>query len=85
MRQSVDATGALLAALMVRHLVPGEDPGRQLRFRPSWLYGQLGHIARTAFPEVTASHTVTGPFDAILAELRQRIQDGETGATGHET
>jgi len=44
-----------------------------------------GHIARKAFPEVTASPTVTGPFDAILAEIAERIQDGETGAAGHET
>jgi hypothetical protein len=85
MRQSGDANGALLAALMVRHLVPGEASGRQLGFHPSWLYGQLGHIARKAFPEVTASRTVTGPFDAILAELTHRIQDGDTGTTGHET
>ena len=85
MRQSGDATGALLAALMVRHLVPGEPPGRQLGFSPSWLHGQLGHIARKAFPEITASPTVTGPFDAILAELTHRIQDRETGTTGHET
>jgi len=85
MRQSGDATGALLAALMVRHLVPGEDPGRQLGFSPSSLYGQLGDIARKAFPEVTASPTVTGPFDAILDELAERIQDGETGTAGRET
>ena len=51
MRQSDDATGALLAALMVRHLVPGEDPDRRLGFSPSWLYGQLGHIARKAFQD----------------------------------
>ena len=38
MRQSGDATGALLAALMVRHLVPGEGPDRRLGFSPSWLY-----------------------------------------------
>jgi len=50
MRQSGDATGALLAALMVRHLVPGEDPDRRLGSSPSWRYGQLGHIARKAFP-----------------------------------
>jgi hypothetical protein len=50
MRKSGDATGALLAALMVRHLVPGEDPDRRLGFSPSWLYGRLGHIARKAFP-----------------------------------
>ena len=85
MRQSGDGTGALLAALMVRHLVPGEAAGRQLGFSPSSLYGQLGRIARKAFPEVTASPTITGPFDAILAELAERIQDGETGTAGHET
>lgn len=85
MRQSGDATGALLAALMVRHLVPGDDPEGQPGFRPSWLYGQLGHIARKAFPEVAGSRTVTGPFDAILAELTRRIQSGEASSTGHET
>jgi len=36
-------------------------------------------------PRVTASRTVTGPFDAILAELAQRIQNGETGTIDHET
>jgi hypothetical protein len=85
MRQSGDATGALLAALMVRHLLPGENPDRRLGFSPSWLCGQLGHIARKVFPGVTASRTVTGAFDAILAELAQRIQDGETGTIDHET
>lgn len=74
MLQAGDMTGALLAALMVRHLVPGEDRERQLGFSPSWLYVQAGHLARKAFPEVADSRTVIAPFDAILAELAQRIQ-----------
>lgn len=74
MLQAGDMTGALLAALMVRHLVPGEDRERQLGFSPSWLYVQAGHLARKAFPEVADSRTVIDPFDAILAELAQRIQ-----------
>jgi hypothetical protein len=77
MLQSGDMTGALLAALMVRHLLPGEDRERRLGFSPSGLYVQVGHIARKAFPEVADSRTVVTPFDAILAELRQRIQSGE--------
>jgi hypothetical protein len=77
MLQSGDMTGALLAALMVRYLLPGEDRERRLGFSPSGLYVQVGHIARKAFPEVADSRTVVTPFDAILAELRQRIQSGE--------
>jgi len=76
MLQSGDMTGALLAALMVRHLIPDEDPERQLGFSPSWLYSQLGHIAQKAFPEVADGRTVVAPFDASLAKLRQRTQSG---------
>ena len=74
MLQSGDMTGALLAALMVRHLIPDGDPERRLGFSPSWLYVQLGHIAQKAFPEAADRRSVVAPFDAILAELRQRTQ-----------
>jgi len=76
MLQSGDMTGALLAAFMVRHLIPDGDPERQLGFSPSWLYAQLGHIAQKAFPAVADGCSVVAPFDAILAELRQRTQNG---------
>ncbi len=76
MLQSGDMTGALLAALMVRHLIPGDDPERQLGFSPSWLYAQLGHIAQKAFPEAADRRSVVAPFDAVLAKLRQRTRSG---------
>jgi hypothetical protein len=74
MLQGGDMTGALLAALMVRHLLPDGDPERRLGFSRSWLYVQLGHIAQKAFPKAADRRSVVAPFDAILAELRQRTQ-----------
>lgn len=74
MLQSGDMTGALLAARMVRHLIPDGYPERRLGFSPSWLYAELGHIAQKAFPEAADRRSVVAPFDAILAELRQRTR-----------
>ncbi len=70
-----DPTGALLAALIVRHLIPDADPGL-LGFSPTSLYAQVGGIARQAFPEVADVGSLVGPFDAVLAELNQRTQGG---------
>jgi hypothetical protein len=72
-----DRTGALLAALMIRHLVPGGDPERLLGFSPVMLYGQVAGAARQAFPSVGSSGGLTGPLDAILAELTRRTESGE--------
>jgi hypothetical protein len=72
-----DRTGALLAALMVRHLVPNEDRERLLGFSPTALYGQVGGIARQAFPDVADVGSLLAPFDAILSEIGRRTQGGE--------
>jgi hypothetical protein len=71
-----DATGALLAALMVRHLVADENP-RELGFSPISLYGQVGGIAQQAFQDVGGGGSVVGPFDAILADLKRRTQGSQ--------
>lgn len=71
-----DATGALLAALMVRHLVADENP-RELGFSPVSLYGQVGGVAQQAFPDVGGGGSVVGPFDAILAALKRRTQGSQ--------
>ena len=72
-----DRTGALLAALMVRHLVPDEDRERLLGFSPAALYGQVGGIARQASPDVADIGSLLAPFDAILSEMDRRTQGGE--------
>jgi hypothetical protein len=71
-----DPTGALLAALLVRHLVSEEDP-RMLGFSPLSLYGDVGSIAQQAFPDVAEGGSVLGPFDAILADLKRRTQGSQ--------
>jgi hypothetical protein len=71
-----DPTGALLAALLVRHLVSDEDP-RILGFSPLSLYGDVGGIAQQAFPDVAGGGSVLGPFDAILADLKRRTQGSQ--------
>jgi hypothetical protein len=71
-----DATGALLAALLVRHLVADENP-RELGFSPVSLHGQLGGIAQQAFPDVGGGSSVAGPFDTILADLKRRMQGSQ--------
>jgi hypothetical protein len=74
---SGDPTGALLAALMVRHLVPDGDPG-VLGFSPNGLYGLTRSIAQLVFPDVADSGGfLVAPFDAILAELKRRTQGSE--------
>jgi hypothetical protein len=76
---SGDATGALLAALMVRHLMPGSDltgQARQDGFSPVSLYGRVGGMAQQAFPDVGGGGSLVGPLDAILADLKRRTQGG---------
>lgn len=75
MLTSGDRTGALLAALMVRHLVPDGDPARRLGFSPTALYSQLGDIARQVFSGPDSGGSLVAPFDAILAELDRRTRD----------
>ena len=76
MLTSGDATGALLMALLVRHLVPDEDP-RKLGFSPLSLHEEVGGIAQQAFPGVAEGDSVLGPFDAILTDLKRRTQGGQ--------
>lgn len=76
MLENGDPTGALLAALMVRHLVSDEDPGR-LGFSPGSLYGRVGGIAQHAFPDVAEGGSVPGPIDAILADLKRRTHGSQ--------
>jgi hypothetical protein len=75
MAQRGDLTGALLAALLVRHLIRGKELDRSLGFSPMGLYGQLRQIAQKAFPGIARGDTVVGPFDDILAHLQQLIGD----------
>jgi hypothetical protein len=75
MEQRGDRTGALLAALLVRHLIPGKGLDRSLGFSPSGLYGSLGQVAQKAFPGIARGGTVLGPFDDILAHLNQLVED----------
>jgi hypothetical protein len=79
MEQRGDLTGALLAALLVRHLIQGRDLDRSLGFSPVHLYGQLGQIAQRAFPGIARGDTVVGPFDDILAHLQQQTDDASRG------
>jgi hypothetical protein len=73
MEKRGDLTGALLAALLVRHLIRGEELDRRLGFSPARLYMQLGWIAQKAFPGIAGGGTVVGPFDDILAHLQQQL------------
>ena len=85
MEQRDDLTGALLAALLVRHLVWDEDQEDVGILASLNCTGEFGGIAQQAFPDVAGDGSVVGPFDAILAELTRRIQSGEASSTGHET
>jgi len=73
MEQRGDPTGALLAALLVRHLVAGQDLDGRLGFSPLHLYGKVGQIAQKAFPGIARGGTVLGPVDDILAHLTQQL------------
>jgi hypothetical protein len=71
MEQRGDLTGALLAALLVRHLIRGEDQDRALGFSPLNLYAMAGPIAQAAFPGIAGGGSVLGPVDDVLAHLQQ--------------
>src|SRR5262249_14775645 len=58
MEQRGDLMGALLAALLVRHLIRDKDLDRSLGFSPVHLYGLLGQIAQKAFPGIARGDTV---------------------------
>ena len=79
MEQRGDLTGALLAALLVRHLLPGEDQDRALGFSPMCLYSQLGPTARAAFPGIAGGGTVVDPSmtysPTCTADRRHRQSD----------
>ena len=60
-------------ALLVRHLVPDEDP-RKLGFSPLSLDGEVKGIAQQAFPDVAEGDSMLGPFDAILTDLKRRTR-----------
>ena len=71
MEQRGDLTGALLAALLVRHLIRGEEQDRTLGFSPLNLYAMAGPIAQAAFPGIAGGGSVLGPVDDVLAHLQQ--------------
>jgi hypothetical protein len=67
-----DPAGALLAALLIRHLVPHDDLGRTLGFSPTSLYSQIRYAGLRAFG-LESTGVVLPDFDAMLAELKRRI------------
>ena len=69
MLASGDPTGVLLAALMVRHLVPDGDP-RLLGFSPTALYGELGGIAHQPCRELTPCRLHPGASGASAPPVR---------------
>ncbi len=62
-----------LSALLVRHLVAGQDLDGRLGFSPLHLYGKVSQIAQKAFPGIARGGTVLGPVDDILAHLTQQL------------
>jgi hypothetical protein len=82
MEQRGDLAGALLAALLVRHLLPGQGLDRSLGFSPTSLYARLGPTARKAFPDIAGAGTALSPFDDILAHLKQVMDDTAHGGQG---
>jgi hypothetical protein len=81
MEQRGDLTGALLAALLVRHLSPDDDLDRSLGFNPFHLYRRLSPTAQKAFLGITGSDTALRPLDDILAYLKLLIDDSAHGGT----
>ena len=70
-----DLTGALLATLLIRHLVPYDDPDRNLGFSPVSLYMQSRHAGLRAFG-LESTGALLSDFDAMLAELKGRVAEG---------
>jgi hypothetical protein len=70
-----DPTGALLAALLVRRLVPRDDPQRTLGFSPTGLYGQTQDTGLRALGLQTTG-ALLPDFDTMLADLEHRVTYG---------
>jgi hypothetical protein len=66
MEQRGDLMGALLAALLVRHLIRGQDLDGRLGFSPVHLCGQLGQIAQKAFRGLQAATPWSAPSTTYL-------------------
>jgi hypothetical protein len=69
-----DVTGALLAALLVRRLVPHDDAARTLGFSPALLYLQLHAAGLRAFG--LGSPTALLPDFTRMLEAIQRLVEG---------
>lgn len=69
-----DLTGALLAALLVRRLVPHDDVDRTLGFSPARLYMQLQAAGLRAFG--LGSPTALLPDFTRMLEALQHMVDG---------
>src|ERR1039457_1569729 len=69
--------GALLAALLVRRLVPHDDPQRTLGFSPTGLYGQTQGTGLRALGLQTTG-ALLPDFDTMLADLEHRVTTGGT-------
>jgi len=70
-----DRVGALLAGLMVRHLLPGEQDPRTLGFDPGGLYAGLRSAPwQIADLDPTRRMTFAGLLDAFIDELEDRTK-----------
>jgi hypothetical protein len=71
-----DKVGALLAALLIRHLVSGDllESG-DLGFNPIFLYGDVGEIAERLFPGAVGRGYMAGLLDVILGDLKAQVAD----------
>jgi hypothetical protein len=71
-----DKAGALLAALLIRHLV-SNDPleSGDLGFNPIFLYGDVGEIAERVFPDAVGRGYMVGLLDVILGDLKAKVAD----------
>jgi hypothetical protein len=68
-----DRVGALLAGLMIRHLLPGSPDPRDLGFDPGGLYTDI-QSATWPVEGIDEAHRAsrTGSLDGLLAELEER-------------
>lgn len=72
LRAEGDETGALLAALLIRRLIPGGDPDRTLGFSPNGLYAHVQRLALEVFG-VQSTGAVLPDIDAAVSELVRRV------------
>ena len=70
-----DLTGALLAALLVRRLIPGCDSQRTLGFSPVSLYARTQDAGLHALG-LQETGAILSDFDAMLADLEYRVANG---------